>query len=147
MATIDSNKLYTERLKTSNLNIESNTISSISTDSDINLAPTGTGSVRVGNLSIKNNTITNVVSGAITEFSQTGTGYVKVAGTYGIVIPAGADDTRPGTTESGMIRFNTQQELVEVYNGSTWTGVSGVGGGINFNDATNIAIEYVLTFG
>ena len=147
MATIDSTKLYAERLQTSNLNIESNTISSISTDSDINLTPTGTGSVRVGNLSIKNNTITNVVSGAITEFSQTGTGYVKVAGTYGIVIPSGTDSTRPGVTEAGMIRFNTEQEFVEVYNGSIWTGVSGVGGGINFNDATNIAIEYVLTFG
>ena len=147
MASIDSTKLYAGRLQTSNLNIESNTISSISTDSDINLVPTGTGSVRVGNLSIKNNTITNVVSGAITEFAETGTGYVKIAGTYGVVIPSGADATRPGTTEAGMIRFNTQQELVEVYNGSTWTGVSGVGGGINFNEATNIAIEYVLTFG
>ena len=147
MATIDSTKLYAERLQTSNLNIQSDTISSISTDSDINLTPTGTGSVRVGNLSIKNNTITNVVSGAITEFTDTGTGYVKISGTYGVVIPSGADATRPGTTERGMIRFNTQQELVEVYNGSTWTGVSGVGGGINFNEATNIAIEYVLTFG
>ena len=147
MATIDSTKLYAERLQTSNLNIQSDTISSISTDSDINLTPTGTGSVRVGNLSIKNNTITNVVSGAITEFTDTGTGYVKISGTYGVVIPSGADATRPGTTEAGMIRFNTQQELVEVYNGSSWTGVSGVGGGINFNEATNIAIEYVLTFG
>ena len=147
MATIDSTKLYAERLKTSNLNIESNTISSISTNSDINLTPTGTGSVRVGNLSIKNNTITNIVSGAITEFTQTGTGYVKVAGTSGIVIPAGSDGTRPGITEAGMIRYNTEQQLVEVYNGSIWTGVSGVGGGINFTDATNIAIEYVLTYG
>jgi hypothetical protein len=147
MATIDSTKLYAERLKTSNLNIESNTISSISTNSDINLVSTGTGSVRVGNLSIKNNTITNIVSGAITEFTQTGTGYVKVAGTSGIVIPAGTDGTRPGITERGMIRYNTEQQLVEVYNGSIWTGVSGVGGGINFTDATNIAIEYVLTYG
>jgi hypothetical protein len=147
MATIDSTKLYATRLQTSNLTIESNTISSISTNSDINLVPTGTGNVRVGNLSIKNNTITNIVSGAITEFTQTGTGYVKIAGTSGIVIPAGSDGSRPGVTEAGMIRFNTEQELVEVYNGSIWTGVSGVGGGINFTDATNIAIEYVLTYG
>jgi hypothetical protein len=147
MATIDSTKLYATRLQTSNLNLQDDTISSISTDSDINLASNGTGSVRVGNLSIKNNTITNVVSGAITEFTETGTGYVKISGTSGVVIPAGADIDRPGITETGMIRFNTQQAFVEVYNGTTWTGVSGVGGGINFNDATNIAIEYVLTFG
>jgi hypothetical protein len=147
MVTIDSTKLYAERLKTSNLNIESNTISSINSDSDINLVPTGSGSVRVGNLSIKNNTITNIEPGAITEFSQTGTGYVKVPGTYGIVIPAGSDGDRPSITERGMIRFNTEKELVEVYNGTIWTGVSGVGGGVSFSEATNIAIEYVLTFG
>jgi hypothetical protein len=147
MVTIDSTKFFAERLQTSNLDIQNNTISSISTGSDINLTPSGSGSVRVGNLSIKNNTITNIVSGAITEFAQTGTGYVKIPGTYGVVIPSGSDNSRPGVTETGMIRFNTEQQLVEVYNGTTWTGVSGAGGGINFNDATNIAIEYVLTFG
>ena len=147
MVTIDSTKLYAERLQTSNLDIQNNTISSITTNSDINLTPTGTGSVRVGNLSIKNNTITNVVSNAVTQFTQTGTGYVKLDGTYGVVIPSGVDSERPGVTETGMIRFNTEQQIVEVYNGTTWTGVAGVGGGINFNDATNIAIEYVLTFG
>ena len=98
-------------------------------------------------MSIKNNTITNVVSGAITEFAETGTGYVKVSGTSGIVIPSGTDGTRPATSEPGMIRFNTQQQIVEVYNGLIWTGVSGVGGGVTFNEATNIAIEFVLTFG
>jgi hypothetical protein len=46
-----------------------------------------------------------------------------------------------------MMRYNTTQGLVEVYNGTIWTSVAGTGGGITFNDATSIAIEYVLTFG
>ena len=147
MVTIDSTKLFAERLQTSNLNIQTDTISSIATDSDINLTATGTGSVRVGNLSIKNNTITNVVSGAVTEFVETGTGYISISGTNGVVIPSGNDSGRPGVPEIGMIRYSTEQGLVEVYNGIIWTSVAGTGGGITFNDATQIAIEYVLTFG
>jgi hypothetical protein len=147
MVTIDSTKLFAERLQTTNLNIQTDTISSIATDSDINLTATGTGSVKVGNLSIKNNTITNVVSGAVTEFVETGTGYISISGTNGVVIPTGNDAARPGVPEVGMIRYSTEQGLVEVYNGIIWTSVAGTGGGITFNDATQIAIEYVLTFG
>ena len=147
MVTVDNTKLFAERLQTTNLDIQNNTISSISTDSDINLTATGTGSVRLGNLSIKNNTITNVVSGAITEFVESSTGYVKISGTSGVVIPTGDDFNRPGNPTTGMMRYNTGQGLVEVYNGTIWTSVAGTGGGITFNDATSIAIEYVLTFG
>jgi hypothetical protein len=147
MVTIDSTKLFAERLQTTNLDIQTDTISSISTDSDINLTAAGTGSVRVGNLSIRNNSITNVVSGAVTEFVETGTGYISISGTNGVVIPNGNDAGRPGIPELGMIRYNTQQGLVEVYNGVIWTSVAGTGGGITFNDATQIAIEYVLIFG
>ena len=147
MVTIDSTKLFAERLQTTNLDIQGDTISSITTNSDINLTSTGTGSVRVGNLSIKNNTITNVVSGAITDFAQSSTGYVKISGTSGIVIPTGDDFNRPGNPQTGMMRYNTAQGLVEVYNGTIWQSVAGTGGGINYNDAVNIAVEYVLTFG
>jgi hypothetical protein len=147
MVTIDSTRLFAERLQTTNLDIQTDTISSISTDSDINLTAAGTGSVRVGNLIIRNNSITNVVSGAITEFVETGTGYISISGTNGVDIPNASDAGRPGIPELGMIRYNTQQGLVEVYNGVIWTSVAGTGGGITFNDATQIAIEYVLTFG
>lgn len=147
MVTIDSTKMFAERLQTTNLDIQTDTISSIASNSDINLTATGTGSVRVGNLSIKNNTVTNIVSGAITEFAQSSTGYVKIAGNNGVVIPTGTDFNRPGNPQTGMMRYNTTQGLVEVYNGVIWTSVAGTGGGITFNDATGIAIEYVLTFG
>ena len=147
MVTIDNTKLFAERLQTTNLDIQTDTISSISTNSDINLTSTGTGSIRVGNLAIKNNTITNIVSGAITEFAQSSTGYVKISGTSGVVIPTGDDFNRPGNPQTGMMRFNTGQGLVEVYNGTIWQSVAGTGGGINYNDAVGIAVEYVLTFG
>ncbi len=147
MVTIDSTKLFAERLQTSNLDIQNDTITAISPNSDINLTATGTGSVRFGNLSVRNNTITNVVSGAITQFAQSGTGYVKIDGTNGVVIPSGLDADRPASPVTGMIRYNTQQSLVEVYNGVIWTGVAGSTGGITASEAQDIAIQYVLVLG
>ena len=147
MVTIDSTKLFAERLQTSNLDITNNTITPIAPNSDINLTATGTGSVKFGNLAVKNNTITNTVSGAVTEFVQSGDGYIKVDGTNGMVFPSGADADRPAVPVTGMMRYNTQQALVEVYNGSIWTGVAGSAGGVTYAEASAIAIEYVLVLG
>ena len=147
MVTIDSTKLFAERIQTNNLDISGNTISNLASNADINLTTSGTGGVRIGNLRIRNNTITNVVSGAITDFSETGTGYVKISGTNGVVIPSGVDNDRPGNAVAGMMRFNTQQSLVEVYNGVTWTSVAGTSSGVTFNEAQDIGIGIVLTLG
>jgi hypothetical protein len=147
MVSIDSTKLFAERLRTTNLDINNDTISSITTNSNINLNSTGTGSVQVGNLAFKNNAISNTVSGGVTEFTTSGTGYLKIAGTSGVVIPSGIDSTRPGTPVLGMMRFNTEQNLVEIYNGVIWTGVAGSAGGITNEQASSIAIEYVLILG
>jgi hypothetical protein len=147
MVTIDSTKLFAERLQTANLDISGNTISSIDANTDINLTTSGTGGVKIGNLRIRNNTITNIVSGAITDFAETGDGYVKISGTNGVVIPSGVDNQRPGNAVAGMMRFNTEQALVEVFNGVSWTSVAGTSSGVTFNEATDIGIGIVLTLG
>lgn len=147
-ATIDSVKLFTERFQTNNLDIYDNTITPLLSDSDINLVTAGTGGVKIGNMRIRNNTITNVVSNAITEFVQTGDGYVKIAGTNGVVIPAGdSQNDRPALKETGMMRFNTELGLVEVWTGLVWTSVAGISSGITASEATDIGIQMVLTLG
>jgi hypothetical protein len=148
MATIDSTKLFAQRFQTVNLDIYSNTIAPIATDSDLNLTTTGTGGVRLGNLKIRGNTITNITNNAVTEFLETGTGYVKIAGNNGVVIPSGDTLTqRPLLPEIGMMRFNTDDQLVEVYNGVTWTSVAGASGGVTALEATEIGITSALIFG
>jgi hypothetical protein len=147
-ATLDSSKLSTATVETNNIRITGNTISTTVSNTDINITTPGAGGVRLGNLQIKNNTITNIVAGAITEFLETGGGYVKIGGHSGVVIPSGdtAND-RPGIVETGMMRFNTVLQLVEIYNGVTWTSVAGTSGGITANDATDIGIVTALLFG
>jgi hypothetical protein len=147
-ATIDSTKLFTQRFQTINLDVVNNTISPITSNSDLVLSTTGTGGVRAGNFKIFNNSITNVVSNAITEFVQSGTGYVKIGGVSGVVIPSGDTQTqRPPVPVSGMMRFNTDLKYVEIYNGTTWTSVAGASGGVTTNEANEIGILSALLFG
>ena len=146
--TIDSTKLFTQRLQTTQLDLNGNTISPINPNVDINLTTAGTGGVKIGNLRIRNNTITNTVSGAITEIIETGDGYVRIAGVNGVVIPFGDTEfQRPAIPETGMIRFNTDQDLVEVYNGVSWGSVAGTSSGVTTPQANEIGVISALIFG
>ena len=147
MATIDSTKLYAVDFQTSQLDVTTNTISAINTNTDINLLTTGTGGIILGNLKFNNNNISNVVPDAVTVFSQQGYGYTKITGTNGVVIPSGTTLNRPSVTETGMIRFNTESQITEIFNGAIWTSVAGTLTGVTFDDATNIGVETALLFG
>ena len=146
---INSTSVSTADLKTSALEITGNTISTYTTDTDINLTPNGAGNVVLSNLAFSNNNITNTVTGAVTNFVSTGNGYYKFGGTYGLVIPVGDNTTRPPLIldETGMIRYNTTSQGVEVYNGAAWASVAGNNGGITSGVASDIGIATVLTFG
>lgn len=146
-ATIDSTKLYAGDIQTSQLELTGNTISTLNTNTDINLLTTGTGGVVVGNLKFRNNTITNVVPDAVTVIDQTNNGYTKIAGTNGVVIPSGVTVNRPAIVETGMMRFNTESQITEIFNGVIWTSVAGTLTGVTFDDAQNIGVEVALLFG
>jgi len=51
-----------------------------------------------------------------------GTGYVAIDTNSGLIIPVGTTGQRP-SAQTGMIRFNSTDGQVEVYNGSSWQGV------------------------
>ena len=121
-------------------------ISSITTNTDLEFTANGTGLVKLENLGFTDSTIRNTVNDAVTVFENTGDGYVKFDGSTGIVIPVGGNATRP-TGVTGMIRFNTDDSRVELYDGTSWVSVAGASGGISFAQAEEIAIEKVLIFG
>ena len=145
--TLDNSKLYTPVVNTNNITVSGNTITTLISGSNINISTPGLGSVVIGNLAIQNNSIVNTVSGAITQFIESGTGYVKIGGVGGVVIPSGTNLQYPQVIETGMTRFNTDQQLVEVYNGTSWTSVAGTSAGVTAATATDISITNALLFG
>ena len=82
----------------------------------------------------------------VSLFENSGTGYVKFGGTYGVVIPSGNTSAR-GSVATGMIRYNTEDERVELYDGTSWVSVAGSAGGVNFSLAKELAVEMALIVG
>jgi hypothetical protein len=147
-ATIDSTKLFAEKIETTGITINNNNITAINIDADINISTSGTGGVKIGNLKINSNSITNVVADAVTEFRESGTGYVKIAGTNGVVIPSGTNFQQPAAPQAGMIRYNTYYQYVEVYDASLgWINSGGPSSGISILQATDLGIVSALLFG
>lgn len=149
ITTINATNLVLSDLQTTQLDVSGNTISTLANNTDINLTTSGTGGVVVGSLKIANDVILNTATNGITEFAETGTGYVKFTGTNGVVIPVGSVAARPAPlySEQGMIRYNNELNLVEMWTGTAWFSVAGSSAGVTADVATDIGIATALTFG
>ena len=149
IVTIDDQKLTAPQITVDDIQINGNVIETTSTNTNLVLTANGTGSVTFDNFAFKDNTITNTVTNSITTFENTGNGYVKFDGPYGIVLPAGGTGERPpfAYTETGQTRFNTDDQRVEVWDGTNWVSVAGAGAGITRSDAEEIALSTVLVLG
>lgn len=148
-STVNTTAISVPEMKTANLDIVGDTITAYTANTNINFETSGTGGVVIGNLKFTNNSITNIAPNAVTQFTETGAGYVKVSGTFGVVIPVGDVSNRPAIIyqEVGMIRFNTELGLVEVFNGTVWGSVAGSSSGVTQSTAQDIGVQTALTLG
>jgi len=148
IADINATRLRADRFEIGQLAIDNNTISTLTTNTNINIQATGTGFVNIENFAFKDNVITATTNNAVLTFQQTGTGYYKFEGTGGIVIPYGLTPERPIAPEIGMLRYNTSDKRVEVYNGSQWINSAGEQtANITVGEAEELSIQLVLTLG
>ena len=146
---VNSTRLNAPQVTVDNITIDGNTLTS-ATNTNIEMAPAGTGKTLFNNtISIKDNVIKNEVTDSVTQFATTGTGYVKFSGTSGLVIPSGTSLQRPPfvNSETGMMRLNTAEQRVEIFDGTSWVSVAGSASGITTADAEAIALELVLSLG
>lgn len=91
---------------------------------------------------------TNLGLAPTASASFTGTttfsGSINMSGTGYLDIPAGTTAQRPGSPNSGMIRFNTSLSQYEGYNGTAWASIGGgaTGGG---SDAVFVETSNTIT--
>jgi len=147
VATLNSTVFTVNQVDVDNLRFSGNSISSTDSDGDIVFSPNGVGAVVIDNLRISGNTILNSVTNQITEFGVTGDGYVKVPGTNGLAIPSGPSASRPSLVETGLMRYNTDLQLVEIWDGFSWVSTAGSAAGITAATAQDIAVSSALMLG
>jgi hypothetical protein len=149
VADLNATRFSVSALQVDGINVDNNIISTTTLNTDITLSPNGIGKVVIGNLQISGTTINNYVNNSVTTVSQTGIGYFKIAGTTGFVMPYGGNDTRISSayTPLGLTRYNTDNQRVEIWDGTQWTSIAGSSSGITVSDATEIAIQTVFRLG
>ena len=105
--------------------------------------------ITIGTLADTNLGLATAASPTITG-TATFTGDVLLSGTGVLDLPVGTTAQRPGSPNSGMIRFNTDLTTFEGYNGSAWGSIGGgaTGGGsdaVFLENDNAVTTNYTLT--
>jgi len=92
------------------------------------------------------NRINNVTNGPLT-LATSPRGYVKFDTTTGMVLPVGNNTNKMVPPVLGATRYNTDQSYAEVYNGSNWQNIAGMGGYAAPNEVQNIINVWSIILG
>lgn len=93
--------------------------------------------ITVGTLASANLGLATVASPSFTG-TATFAGDVLLSGTGTLDLPVGTSAERPGSPNSGMIRFNSTLTTFEGYNGTAW---GAIGGGATGSGTDNVFYE------
>ena len=154
---INGDGLNIHRLDVDDIYFDSSTIRTSVSNSDLELRRDGTGKALFDDIKIKTNTILNDSNGKA-SFAGTsgisGTGgptglgsWYKFTGGTGIVVPNGTDSNRGSLGQTAEIRWNTQQSILEVYDGSEWISAAGDTAGVDEAFMTQEAQLFALVLG
>jgi len=136
-----------EALQVDDINFNSNIISTNVSNSDLDLDANGIGKLSIFDLTLDGNTLTNTTAGEL-AITNTGFGYVKVDGTGGVAFTAGDTVSRRSNPEVGEFRYNTDDSIAEVYDGTDWVAATGPAGDIVSEELMgNIVDEWTLILG
>ena len=106
---------------TGDILIDDNYITTTLSNSDLELRANGTGSIVIEQLSFNDYTI----SSSTDIILEPASGYLKVNGTGAIKLPLGTTLDRP-TGVAGQIRYNSDLQRFEGFNGTNWITLQGV---------------------
>lgn len=115
--------LYVSSVNLADISFNDNVIRTVTSNANLELRASGTGAVRLERVDINENVISTNNEDLIVRPS--GTGVVRFDTTQAVTLPRGVTNQRPtGTT--GMMRFNTQLNRYEGYDGTNWFNLAGV---------------------
>jgi len=79
--------------------------------------------------------------------SGTATGYIKFDYTSGLVIPYGTDAQKPISPEIGTTRWNTTDEVLEIWDGTSFVSAAGSGASVDESVINELLDLYTLVLG
>ena len=146
VGTFNSTGLSIHGLLVDDVLFDDNIVSSNTIDVDLNLVRGVTNNeLVIDDLLFKDARITNTSNNNLL-MKNTDSGYLKFAGNKGLSIPRGTTAQRP-TAEVGNTRYNTELTQLEIWNGTSWSSVTGAGGDADAADIQELLDLYILVLG
>ena len=109
------------------ITIQGNTVSTTTTNTNLELQANGTGNVVFEGIKIVDNNIQSTVTNSDIILTPQGTGVVSINSNQSLFLPVGTGAQRPATPSVGMIRYNTDGAgRYEGWTGSYWQQLGGV---------------------
>lgn len=137
-----------DNLKVDDVLFNLNSISTINSNANLELQPSGTGIINIkDNFEISTSKIKNYSPGSATLIQSNGPGYVKFNGDKALVIPVGTTVERLASPPLGSSRWNTTTSQLEVWDGTVWTGPSGQAGTFTAADMDDLVNILTLVLG
>lgn len=133
-------------IDTDDISIQDNVIRTDITNSNLELRADGTGKLEINDIIISENIIENTSDSALT-ISSTLYGRIKFSSPIGIAIPYGTTAEQPASPEIGTSRWNTDLDVLEVWDGSTFITAAGSSATISEAEMQDLILEYTLIFG
>lgn len=146
VGSIDNTGLQIHGLDVDDILIQNNSIITNVSNSDLEFQTNGTGKLELYNLTLIGNTVENNNAGALT-IANTLYGKTKFATTGAVAIPAGTTAEQPTSPEVGTTRWNTDETILEVWDGSTFITAAGSSATISAAEMQDLILEYTLIFG
>lgn len=147
VGSIDSDEMYIHGLRANSVSIQNNTITTLDSNADLEITANGTGEVVMDELSITDSAFNNNSANGLT-FANTTYGYVKFNSDNGVVVPFGTVAERPvADPEVGDTRWNTDDMVLETWDGNQYITSAGVSAAISEEEYNNLLFEYTLIFG
>lgn len=146
--TITAQTATFEQVLIDQVQLNANQISTINSNADLEIYPSGTGTVSVkDSIQISDDLIKNIGTNAVTSIISSGSGYVRLAGTGAVGLPYGTTAQQPAGMPTGAIRVNTDDMTGEVFDGITWIPMVGSFSGVTATEMESITDQWSLILG
>ena len=142
---VNSEQVTVFNIIVDDFNVNNNQISTVTNNTDLVLDRNGTGSVNINDIKIVNNIIENTNS--LLSFNVTEFGSYKFDTSTGVVVPYGASSNEDATAPTGGVRWNTDDSLLEVFDGVNYISAAGVSAQVSEEEFNELTELYTLVLG
>lgn len=143
---VNADGLTIHGLDVDDISIQGSVIKTDTSNSNLDLNANGTGNLVIDDITLSQNKIINNTDSALV-IAHKGYGKAKFNTDSAFVLPSGSESERPTIPEVGMMRWNTDEVILETWDGNTFVSAAGNSATISAEEMDDLILEYTLIFG